>query len=140
MGLVPEWEVNNMAHPHVELLRRTDEALAKGDLATYLAGYADDVVFHMGGDHKLTGDYRGMEQLKQLLGRFMEVGGEVSIVTHAYLADDEHGAVLLRATLKRDGKTFSSDEAFIYHFRDEKISEVWYLPVDQPGLDAWFGK
>jgi ketosteroid isomerase-like protein len=129
-----------MAHPHVELLQRTDEALANGDLPTYFAGYRDDIVFHVGGDHKLTGDYRGMDELKRLLGQFREVGGEISIKTHAYLADDEHGAVLVHLTLTRDGKTFSSDEAFIYHFREGRISEVWYLPVDQPGLDAWFGK
>jgi uncharacterized protein len=129
-----------MAHPNVDLLRRTDDAVAKGDLETYFAGYNDDVVFHMGGDNKLTGDYRGLEQLKQLLGRFMEAGGELSIDTHAYLADDDHGVALVRMNLERDGKAFSTNEAFIYHFRDGKISEVWYQPADQAGVDAWMGK
>ncbi|MGA8207909.1 MAG: nuclear transport factor 2 family protein [Candidatus Dormiibacterota bacterium] len=129
-----------MAHPNVDLLRRTDDAVAKGDFETYFAGYTDDVVFHMGGDNKLTGDYRGLEQVKQLLVRFMEAGGELAIDTHAYLADDDHGAALVRLNLKRDGKTFATNEAFVYHFRDGKISEVWYQPFDQAGVDAWMGK
>ena len=42
--------------------------------------------------------------------------------------------------MQRDGKTLSTDEVFVYHFRDGKVSEFWYHPVDQAGVDAWWGK
>ena len=129
-----------MAHAHVETLRRTDEAMAAEDLETFFAQYTGDVVVHIGGDSKLTGDYTGLDELQALFGRFMEASGEYSFENHAYLADDEHGITLQRGTMKRDGKTFSTNEVFICHFRDGRISEFWYVPLDQAGVDAWLGK
>jgi ketosteroid isomerase-like protein len=71
-----------------------------------------------------------------MFGKFMEATGEYSFENHGYLADDTHGIILQRGTMKRDGRTFSTAETFVFHFRDGKISEFWYQPVDQPGLDA----
>jgi len=129
-----------MPHPNVELLRRTDEAMSTGDLETFFAQYTDDVVVHAGGDNKLSGDYSGLDQLQAMFGRFMEASGEYSFENHAYLADDEHGIILQRGTMQRAGETFSTNEVFVFHFRDGKISEFWYQPLDQAGVDAWFGK
>ena len=129
-----------MAHPNVELLRRMDKAMLQQDFGAFFSRYSDDVVVHVGGDNKLTGDYRSLDQLKALFGQFMEASGEYSFENHAYLADDEHGIILQRGTMKRGGKTFSTNEAFVYHFRNGKISEFWYLPTDQAGVDAWWGK
>jgi ketosteroid isomerase-like protein len=109
-------------------------------METFFGQYTDDVVVHIGGDNKLTGDYTGLEQLQAMFGRFMEASGEYSFGNHAYLADDEHGVILQRGTMKRGGKTFSTNEAFIFHFREGKVSEFWYQPLDQAGVDAWFGK
>ena len=33
----------------------------------------------------------------------------------------------------------STNEVFIYDFCDGRISEFWYLPWDQAGVDAWWG-
>jgi len=85
-----------MPHPNVETLRRIDQAQVAGDLETVLSQYTDDVLGHVGGDNKLSGDYRGLEQLQAMVGRFMEASGEYSFENHAYLADDEHGIVLER--------------------------------------------
>ena len=35
-----------MAHPNVETLRRLDEAMSTGDMATFFSQYTDDVVAH----------------------------------------------------------------------------------------------
>jgi ketosteroid isomerase-like protein len=129
-----------MPHLNVETLRRIDQAQVAGDLETVLSQYTDDVLGHVGGDNQLSGDYRGLEQLQAMVGRFMEASGEYSFENHAYLADDEHGIVLQRGTMRRGGQTFSTNEVFVVHFRDGKISEFWYQPWDQAGVDAWFGK
>ena len=129
-----------MAHPNVETLRLMDEAMARGDLETMFGAFTDDVVVHMGGNSKLTGVYTGLDALKGFFGRFMEASGEYSFENHDYLGSDEHGVILQRGTMKRRDKTFSTAETFVFHFRDGKISEFWYQPVDQPGIDAWWGK
>jgi ketosteroid isomerase-like protein len=129
-----------MTHPHVEMLRRMDEAMVNQDMEAVFAQYTDDVVVHSDGDNKLSGDHRGLDQFQALFGRFMEAVGEYSFENHAYLADDEHGIILQRGTMQRGGKTFATNEVFIFHFREGKISEVWYQPMDQAGFDAWVGK
>jgi ketosteroid isomerase-like protein len=128
-----------MAHPNVEVLRKIDEAMTSGDLEQFFSHYTEDVVVHVGGTSKLAGDYKGRDELQALFGRFMEAIGDYSFENHAYLADDEHGCTLQHAKATRDGETFELDEAFINHFRDGKVSEFWYLPVDQAGYDAWIG-
>ena len=32
------------------------------------------------------------------------------------------------------------NEVLIAHIRDDKIYEMWYVPEDQAGLDAWIGE
>jgi uncharacterized protein len=125
-------------HPNVETLRQLDQAMERGDMETYFGLHTDDVVLHVGGQSPLRGEHRGNDGLQAAFGKFMEAAGEYSFENHAYLADDEHGVVMQRGTMKRDGRSFATDEVFVVHFRDGKISEMWYIPVDQAGVDAWF--
>jgi ketosteroid isomerase-like protein len=131
--------VTPTTHPNLDVLRGMDEAMLRQDFKSMFAAYADDVLVHMSGHNKLTGDYRGVDQLQALFGRFMEASGAYSFDNHAYLADEEHGIILQRGTMQREGKTFLTNEVFIFHFRDGRISEFWYLPWDQAGVDAWWG-
>ncbi len=55
------------------------------------------------------------------------------------LADDEHGVILQRGKAVKDGQTHELNEVFVFHFRDGKISEMWYVPVDQAAVDALIG-
>ena len=128
-----------MAHPNADLLRRADEAMQRGDVEEFFSYYTDDVVVHAGGNNKLAGDHQGIDQLKELFGRFMEAMGDYSFESHAYLADDEHGVILQRGKAVRDGQTHEFNEVFVFHFRDGKISEMWYVPVDQSAVDALIG-
>ena len=128
-----------MPHPNEEILRKTDEAMARGDLAGFFSFYTDDVKMHVRGNNKLAGDYQGKDQLESLVGRFMEATGVYSFQNHAYLADDEHGVILQTSRSERAGQTLELQEAFVMHFRDGKISEMWYVPVNAAAFDAWVG-
>jgi uncharacterized protein len=128
-----------MEHPNSDLLRKIDQAMASGDLDAFFGYYTDDVAMHVHGKNKLAGDYKGKDQLQELFNRFMEATGDYSFENHAYLADDEHGVTLQRSKSERDGRTLELDESFVVHFRDGKVSEMWYVPVDQAAFDAWIG-
>jgi ketosteroid isomerase-like protein len=129
-----------MAHPNVDVMRRLDEAMVAGDMDAFFGSFTDDVVVHAGGSNRFTGEYHGREELERLFGSFMEAAGEYTFENLSYFADDERGVTLQRGTMRRDGRTFETDEAFIVRFRDGKIAEFRYLPFDQAGLDAWFGR
>ncbi|HEX2041134.1 MAG TPA: nuclear transport factor 2 family protein [Acidimicrobiales bacterium] len=128
-----------MAHPNAEVLRLADEAMLRGDIEEFFSYYTDDVIVHASGKSRLAGDYEGRDQLQELFGQFMEAMGEYSFENHAYLADDQHGVILQRGRAMEDGQTHEFNEVFVFHFRDGKISEMWYVPVDQAAVDALIG-
>ena len=127
------------AHPNAEVLRLADEAMLRGDIDQFFSYHTDDVTFHASGKSRLAGDYTGRDKLEELFGQFMAAMGEYSFENHAYLADDEHGVVLQRGKAVKDGKTYEFNEVFVFHFRDGRVSEMWYLPVDQAVVDALIG-
>lgn len=126
-------------HANEQVLRKVDEAMLANDIEGMFSHYADDVSVHITGGSKLAGDYKGIEALQELFGRFMEASGEYSFENHAYFADDEHGVILQKGTMSKAGKTQTLDEVFVFHFRKGKISEMWYLTTDVAALDAWIG-
>ena len=128
-----------MAHPNADVLRMADEAMERGDIEGFFSYYTDDIVFHAPGKSQLAGDYQGKDELQELFGKFMEAMGEYTFENHAYLADDEHGVILQRGKAVKDGKTSEFNEVFVMHFRNRKISEMWYIPVDQAVVDALLG-
>lgn len=128
-----------MAHPNVEILRKIDEAQLSGDIEAFFGFFTDDVKIHIGGKNQLAGDYEGKDKFLDVFTRFNELVGEYSFDTHSYLADDEHGVTIQTSKSQRDGKTLVLREVFVTHHRGDKISEIWYMTIDQDRLDAWIG-
>lgn len=126
-------------HPNEKLLRDADEAQTRGDVEAFGGFYTDDVVVHIPGKSSFAGDYKGKDQFLELFGRFMERAPEYSFEPHAYLADDEHGVSLQRSHYKRGDETLDSNDTFVCHFRDGKISEFWFISEDNEAVDAFLG-
>ena len=126
-------------HPNEKVLRDADEAQARGDMEAFMAAYADDVVIHISGKNSLAGTYKGKDQFTELFQRFMERTPEYTFESHAYLADDEHGVILQRSHYKRGDETLDSNDTFVSHFRDGKVSEFWLLSEDEAAVDEFIG-
>ena len=126
-------------HPNEQLLRDLDAAQQRGDVEAFAAGYTDDVIAHVPGKSSLAGDYHGKDAFLEAFGRFNELVPEYTFEAHAYLADDEHGVILQKSHYKRGDETLDTDEAFVVHFRDGKISEFWFLSVKSDEVDAFLG-
>jgi ketosteroid isomerase-like protein len=120
-------------------LRDADDAQAKGDAEAFMSFYTDDVVIHISGKSSFAGVYKGKEQFGEVFGRFMERAPEYTFEPHAYFADDEHGVSLQRSHYKRGDETQDSNDTFVCHFRDGKVSEFWYLAEDSDAVDALLG-
>jgi uncharacterized protein len=126
-------------HPKVSLMRQGYEALARGD-ATWMSDHlADDVVWHVGGNSRMAGEYRGKEQVLQLLGRF---GGEAAdLEVHDVLANDEHGVALGTARLQApDGDRVEYRYVNVFHFRGDQLVEAWGLSENDAESDPFFDK
>ncbi len=129
-----------MAHPNEEILRRQDDAQAKGDMDAFWSLFTDDVVVHVAGRSSLAGEYKGKQALQELYARYTEVLGDSPIMTtHDLLANDEHGVVLYSVRAEREGKTLEARTANICHFRDGRVSELWSMDEDPYTADPFYG-
>jgi ketosteroid isomerase-like protein len=126
-------------HANEKLIRTMDEAMARGDMETMFGCLTDDIVTHMAGHSSLAGQTKGLGELQALFGAFMQKAGEFTFDPHDYLANDEHGLIMQRSHYDRDGDRLDVNDLFIFHFRDNKISEFWMISEQQAELDAFLG-
>ena len=126
-------------HPNEQVLRDVDEAQMRGDIEAFQSFFTDDVMVHIGGKSSFAGVHHGKDQFLDVFRRFSERVPDYSFEPHAYLADDEHGVTLQLSHYKRDDETVESNDMFVGHFRDGKISELWILSEDNDPVDALLG-
>jgi len=126
-------------HPNEKILRDIDEAQLRGDMGAFAGFFTDDVIVHIPGKSSFAGVYKGRDQFIELFGRFIERVPEYTFEPHTYLADDEHGVSLQRSHYKRGDDSLDSNDAFVCHFSDGKVSEFWLLSENSDEVDAFLG-
>ena len=128
-----------MQHPNAELARRFLEALDAQDLDTIETLVADDVVAHFPGTNKVSGTYKGREQVFSVFAKGDELtGGTFERELHDVTASDDHIVILVRIRAQRDDKIITWNGANVWHVRDGKLTEVWLLSDDQAATDQAF--
>jgi ketosteroid isomerase-like protein len=126
-------------HPNEQLLRDIDDAQMRGDMEGLVAHLTEDVIVHIPGRSSLAGTYNGRDQFLGMFQRFAERTPEYSFEPHAYLADDEHGVSLQRSHFRRGDEALDTNDAFVCHFRNGKVSELWFLSNESDAVDAFLG-
>lgn len=122
-------------------LKRGYKAFAEGDMATLTELFAEDIVWHVGGNNMLTGDYKGRDEVFAFFMRLaQETGGTMKLELHDVLANDEHGVALVHARLERNGKRYEGNEAHVFHNRDGKVTEFWAFAEDPFTLEELFAE
>jgi uncharacterized protein len=126
-------------HPNEQVLRDLDAAQLADDVDGFMSHFTDDVIVHVPGRSSISGTYKGKAEFADVFRRFTERTPEYSFEPHAYLADDEHGVSLQRTHYKRGDETLDTNDSFVVHFRDGKVSEVWFTTDDPYGTDEFLG-
>jgi uncharacterized protein len=127
-------------HPNVTRTRQYFDTFAIGDLDALRDFFSDDVVWHVAGNHALSGDYHGKDELLSYFGKAREVsGGTLKLEPTAIMGSDRHVAVFLRITGERNGKRLDIEmaEAFTVD-PDGRWSEFWSMPDDQDAVDEFW--
>ena len=120
------------------ILRAADDAMKAGDMDGYWGAHADDAVAHFAGATHWAGTYKGLGEIKNLFDKFMSQLESFTFETHDYLGSDTHAVALQTSHYTRAGKTFDSNDLFIFHVENGKISEFWLIPENQAEFDAFF--
>jgi ketosteroid isomerase-like protein len=129
-------------HPNATVVREGFKAFETGDMGWMDQHLADDIVWHVGGQSKLSGDHRGKEAVLNLFARQAQVfSGAPTIDVHEVLANDEHAIAIGTATANDpDGGTVEWKFANVFHIKDGKATEVWGLADETSATDALIDK
>lgn len=124
----------------VQRLEAWLDAYGKHDRQTMLDSLADDAVWHVGGSHRHSGDYRGRDEI---LGYFdairEETADSMRLEPLEVVANDRHGAAFLRVTAERDGRRMDTVVADAFRFTDDgRIAEFWASNANQAAVDAFW--
>jgi ketosteroid isomerase-like protein len=127
-------------HPIAGRVREALEAFSRGDFETLGSFLAEDVVWHVGGSHELSGDYRGRDAaLAYCAEAFALAGGTLHGEPLEILVSDRHAGVFNRVTGERGGRKFDAVFAQALRFDDEgRWTEYWALADLQDEVDAFW--
>ncbi len=126
-------------HPNVAKIREGYEAFAAGDIEKAASTWADGIIWHALGNSKISGDYKGQEEVFGFFGKLLELAGaEMIIDVHDVLANDMHGTALVKFSANRDGKPYEMNEVHVFHFEDGLVTEFWAFEEDQRRSEEFF--
>jgi ketosteroid isomerase-like protein len=126
-------------HPNVDTVNRMTGAIFEQDHDTLAKLFTDDFAFHLRGPHPMAGDHAGLGGLLGVIGSFFEAtDGQIELDQQFCLGADGWAAEWEHATLRRNGKTLESRNAFVYRFDEARIAEMWMFLGAQPDAAAAF--
>lgn len=121
-----------------DLLHRLYAAYNAQDIATVDGLVSDDLTMHVGGNHPLSGTYRGREQVWSYLAKVaaaLSARGDGGWEIHAITADEDGHAVALLRGYTGD---YSRPVVHIWHIADGLLKEFWDTTMDQIQEDAFW--
>ena len=109
-----------MAHPNEDLLRGFLDAYGADDREAVGRSLAEDTVWHVGGTHRFSGNYRGRDAILEYFDRVgSETGGTLRLEPIELMANEDRGAAFLLVTGEREGRRLDVTMAEAFQFDGE---------------------
>ena len=113
-------------HPNVEVFRQVYASFTSGDMDRLAELIAQDVLWHVPGKNRISGEYRSRDAIFGCFNKIFELSeGTYAPKLINILANDQHTVAILHATARHAGKTLDQDYAFILRIEDGQVIEVW---------------
>ena len=134
-------ETGAIAHPHVQLIKEYQAAMARGDRTSAVAVFDPQVTYHVAGNNQLSGDFVGPEAVMGYLGKLMAITGGTYNITHMNWLVGREGRVALvtRNTATIAGRSLAWDEVLTFEFKHDKKWRIDLYQADQAAVDAFYG-
>lgn len=125
---------------NVSVVRKLAAAYERADIGAIDALLSDDVVFHVPGDHPLSGTYAGKTEVFGYLGQVAATSqsADGGFDVHAVMGDDDHAVALVTGTIEHNGVRFIWPTVHVFHVRDGKVTEFWEASLDQHAEDEFW--
>jgi uncharacterized protein len=109
-----------------------------GDRAAIAACYHDEFTLHYTGQNPLAGTHRGKTAAFAALAEVARRANRKLLGVDDIMAGPRRGAILVRESFSRDGRTAVLQRLLVYAVRDGLLSECWVYDRDQATVDAFF--
>jgi len=128
-------------HPNATLFRRGYDAFISGDLDTVRETFDPNIVWHVGGKNRFTGDKRGVDATLAFFGELMQASaGTFRLEIHDIVANDTHAVAMVSSHIEKDGKTSDSLAAHVAHVKNGRLTESWFFADNPYDFDALFAR
>jgi hypothetical protein len=112
-------------HPNATMIREMFDAMERGDMAWFDQHVADDIVWHVGGNSRSAGTFRGKETVAQMMAGVASPES-MKADAHDVIANDDHTVVLGTATVTApSGASAEYNFVNVFHIDGDKVTEVW---------------
>ena len=114
-----------------EFVRNAYKALMSGDNEAIRDLLSDDIVWHTCGWGPLKGDYRGKDEVVELIAKFMTLTqGQYHEEVETFLEDGNRVVAILQSHQDKP-HPLTSKHIDIWDIRDGKLVEYWGIQSDQ---------
>jgi ketosteroid isomerase-like protein len=122
------------------LMRDYYDAWLANDPDRAMGHWADEIVHHVPGRSRLSGDFHGKRAFRSAYeAAFDALGGTIEVVAvHEFLVKGDHAVGLVRERAVRGARALEFDRVVVYHLRDGKIVETWSHDFDPYALDEFW--
>jgi ketosteroid isomerase-like protein len=119
---------------------RMMDAFRAGKLEDVMGFWSQDAVMHVPRKHRLSGSFRGRDEIGRAITRFGELSGwTLDLEPTDVLSGAGYGVVLFRATAEHAGRRLDVIDASAFRMDSEgRFAECWWLPDDQAAFDAFW--
>ena len=122
------------------IIRRGYELFNSGNIEGLADIVAEDVVWHVGGRNRLSGEKRGRDATFAFFGQLGELtGGTFQAELHDVIAGEEHAVGLHTSTGERDGRRLTVHALLVFNLRDGIVVEAWEHYDDSRAFDEFLG-
>lgn len=128
-------------HAHAALVRKGYEAFSRGDMDTLSGLMTSDCTHHVPGNHSLSGDYKGLDAVKDYYRQLAAESDGTMRVELQHLFSDGRGHVMSvhRVTAQRRGQSLDAMGGIMFRVVGEKITDLDECVEDQDVADAFWG-
>lgn len=123
-------------HPNAQLMRRIYEAWGRKDATPLLEVAAEDMVWHIGGNHRISGEHEGIEAVAKLCEVVLgNDDGEFCPTFSTVIADDDYALVVTGSSGMHEGEVLSWRVFDVIRFEAGRIKDFWTLGYPQRNSD-----
>jgi uncharacterized protein len=128
-----------MDHRNDDLAQKFIDAYGRRDYQKLEGLLTDDVLWHVGGNHPLSGDYRGRQAVLDYFAKVQSLTSQtLTLDPIEILAGGSFGAIFLRVRAEREGRGLDVTMAEAFRAQEGQLAEFWATADDQEAVDRFW--